>query len=113
MAAAKINDPIYHGLRHQEHYFYCRKIVTGNPGKTGYSGNMGNGYMQRIVLLQSVFSLATSVAASADYYYYIIQLVCNSFRGLKQSLVILSFDPLLNCLFNNLSILVIFQLRMS
>ena len=59
--------------------------------------------MQRIVLLQSVFSLATSVAASAEY--YIIQLVCNSFRGLKQSLVILSFDPLLNCLFNNLSLL--------
>ena len=34
----------------------------GNPGKTGYSGNMGNRYMQRIVLPQSVFSLPISVA---------------------------------------------------
>ena len=55
--------------------------------------------MQRIVLPQSVFSLPTSVAVSADY--YTNQLVCNSSRGLKQSLVILSFDPLLNCLFDD------------
>ena len=71
----------------------------GNPGKAGYSGNTGNSYMQRIVLPQSVFSLPTSVAVSADY--YTNQLVCNSSRGLKQSLVILSFDPLLNCLFDD------------
>ena len=50
----------------------CRK----NPGKTGYSGNMGNRYMQRIVLPQSVFSLPTSVVTSADY--YTNQLVCKS-----------------------------------
>ena len=55
--------------------------------------------MQRIVLSQSVFSLPTSVAASADY--YTNRLVCNSSRGLKQSLVILSLDPLLNCLFDD------------
>ena len=48
----------------------------GNPGKTGYSGNMGNRYMQRIALPQSVFSLPTSVAVSADY--CTNQLVCNS-----------------------------------
>ena len=48
----------------------------GNPGKTGFSGNMGNRYMQRIVLPQSVFPLPTSVAVSSDYYTY--QLVCNS-----------------------------------
>ena len=47
--------------------------------------------MQKIVLPQSVFSLPTSVAVSADY--YTKQLVCNSSHGLKQSLVILSFDP--------------------
>ena len=68
-------------------------------GKTGYSGNMGNRYRQRIVLPQSVFSLPTCVAASADY--YTNQLVCNSSRGLKQLLVIISFDPLLNCLFDD------------
>ena len=72
-------------------------IYRGNPAKTGYSGNMGNRYMQRIVLPQSVFSLPTSVAVSADY--YANQLVRNSSCGLKQSLIILSFDPLLNCLF--------------
>ena len=76
-------------------HYTCR----GNPGKTGYSGNMGNSYIQRIVLPQIVFSLPTSVAASADY--YTNQLVCNSSRGLKQSLVILSFHPLLNCLFDD------------
>ena len=70
-----------------------------NPGKTGHSGNMENRYMQIIVLPQSVFSLPTSVAPCADY--YTNQLVCNSLRGLKQSLVILSFDPLLNYLFDD------------
>ena len=60
---------------------------------------MGNRYMQRIVLPKSVFSLLTSVLGSADY--YTNQLVCNSSRGLKQSLVILSFDTLLNCLFDD------------
>ena len=57
--------------------------------------------MQRIVLPQSVFSLPTSVVGSADY--YTNQLVCNSSWGLKQSLVMLSFDPLalLNCLFDD------------
>ena len=55
--------------------------------------------MQRIVLPQSVFSPPTSVAASANYYKK--QLVCNFSHGLKQSLVILSFDPLLNCLFDD------------
>ena len=55
--------------------------------------------MQRIVLPQSVFSLPISVAISANYYKN--QLVCNSSRGLKQSLVILSCDPLLNCLFDD------------
>ena len=64
--------------------------------------NMGNRYMQRIMLPQSVVSLPTSVAVSADY--YTNQLVCNSSRGLKQSLVILSFDPLLNCVFDDPSI---------
>ena len=59
--------------------------------------------MQRIVLPQSVFSLPTSVVGSADY--YTNQLVCNSSRGLKQSSVILSFDPLLNCLTIHLSLL--------
>ena len=54
--------------------------------------------MQRIVLPQSVFSLPTSVVGSADYYSN--QLVCNSSRGLKQSLAIISFNPLLNCLFD-------------
>ena len=54
--------------------------------------------MQRIGLPQNVFSLPTSVAASD---YYTNQLVCSSSRGLKQSLVILSFDPLLNCLFDD------------
>ena len=71
----------------------------GNPAKTGYSGNMGNRYRQRIVLPQSVFSLTTSVAVSADY--YANTLVCNSSRGLKQSLVNLSFDPLLIRLFDD------------
>ena len=70
---------------------------TGNPGNMGESGNMGNRYMQIILLRQRVFSLPTSVAACADY--YTNQLICNSSLGLKQSLVILSFDPLLNCLF--------------
>ena len=65
----------------------------------GYSDNMGNRYMQRIVLPQSVFSLTTSVSASADY--YTNQMVGNSSRVLKQSLVILSFDPLLNCLLDD------------
>ena len=50
----------------------------GNPGKTGYPGNMGNRYMQRIVLPKSIFSLPTSIAACADY--YTSQLVCNSSR---------------------------------
>ena len=63
----------------------------GNPGKTGYSSNMGNRYVQRIVLPQSVLSLPTSIAASADY--NTNQLICSSSRGLKQSLVILSCDP--------------------
>ena len=75
------------------------KQSRGNQGKTGYSGNMGNRYMQRIVLPQSVFSLQTSVMGSADY--YTNQLLCNSLRELKQSLVILSFDLLLNCLFDD------------
>ena len=57
--------------------------------------------MQRIVLPQSVFSLPTSVVESADY--NTDHLVCNSSRGLKQSLVILSFDPLLNSLFDDSS----------
>ena len=74
-------------------------LLRGKLGKMGYSVNMGNRYMQRIVLPQSVFSLPSSVAASADY--YTDQLVCNSSRGLKQLLVILSFDPLLNCLFDD------------
>ena len=60
---------------------------------------MGNRYKQRIVLPQSVFLLPTSVAACADY--YTNKLVYNSSRGLKQPLVILSFDPLLNCLFDD------------
>ena len=55
--------------------------------------------MQRIVLPQNVVSLPTSVAACVDY--YTSQLVRNSSRGSKQSLVILSFDPLLNCLFDD------------
>ena len=55
--------------------------------------------MQRIVLPQSVFSLPTSVAASADY--YTNNWWCNYSRGLNQSLVIVSFDPLLNCLFDD------------
>ena len=59
--------------------------------------------MQRIVLPQSVVSLPTSVAACADY--CTNQLVCNSSRRLKQPLVILSFDPLLNCLTIHLSLL--------
>ena len=42
---------------------------------------------------------ASSVAAGADY--STNQLVCNYLRGLKQSLVFLSFDPLLNCLFDD------------
>ena len=67
-------------------------IYRGNPAKTGYSGNMGNRYMQRIVLPQSVFSLSTSVAVSANY--YTNQLACNSSHGLKQTLVSLSFDPI-------------------
>ena len=46
----------------------------GSPGKTGYSGNMGNRYMQRIALPQSVFSLPTRVVGSADY--NTNQLVC-------------------------------------
>ena len=61
--------------------------------------NRGNRYMQRIVLPQSVLSLPTSVAAHADY--YANQLLHNSSRGLKQSLVILRFDLLLNCLFDD------------
>ena len=76
----------------------------GYPGKTGYSGNMRNRYMQRIVLPQSVFSLPTSVAVSADYYKN--KLVYNYSCGLKQSLVILSFEPLvLFCLMIHLSLL--------
>ena len=59
--------------------------------------------MQRIVLPQSVISLLNSVAVSANY--FTNQLVCNSSRGLKQSLVILSFDPLLNCLTIHLCLL--------
>ena len=55
--------------------------------------------MQRIVLPQSVLSLPSSVAASADY--YTNQLVRNSSRGLNQLFVILSFDPLLNCFFDD------------
>ena len=41
--------------------------LRGNPAKTGHSGNMGNRYIQKIVVPQSIFSLPTSVAASADY----------------------------------------------
>ena len=52
--------------------------------------------MQRIVLPQSVLSLPTSVGGSADY--HTNQLVCNSSRGFKQSLLLHSYDPLLNCL---------------
>ena len=94
----------------------CCICQKGNPGKTRYSGSMGNRYMQRIVLPQRVFSLPTSVVGSADY--CTNQLVRNSPRGLKQSFVILSFVPLLNCLFDDPSKfaklqLVIFQLRMS
>ena len=55
--------------------------------------------MPRIVLPQSVFLFPARVTACADY--YTNQLVCNSSRGLKQSLVILSFDPLLNYLFDD------------
>ena len=55
--------------------------------------------MQRIVRPQIVFSLPASVVGSADY--YTNQLVCNSSRRLKQSFGILSFDPLLNCLFDD------------
>ena len=55
--------------------------------------------MQRIMLPQSVFSLPTRVAVSADY--CTNQLVCNSSRGLKQSLVNLIFDRLLNVLFDD------------
>ena len=55
--------------------------------------------MQRIVVRQSMFSLPTSVGTSADY--YTKQLVCIYSRGLQQSLVMLSFDPLLNCLFDD------------
>ena len=80
----------------------------GNPGDMGFSGNMGNRYMQRIVLPQSVFSFPTSVVACADY--YTNQLVCNSSLGLKQSLVILSFDSLLNCLFDEPSKVAILSL---
>ena len=69
----------------------------GNPGKTGYSGNMENLYIQKMVLPQSVFS--RSVAAAADY--YTTQLVCNSSHGLKQSSIILRFDLLLHCLFDD------------
>ena len=29
-------------------YVYTYVRAWGNPGKTGYSGNMGNSYMQRI-----------------------------------------------------------------
>ena len=57
--------------------------------------------IRRLVLPHNIFSLPTSVAASADY--YTNQLVCNSSRGLTQSLVILRFDPLLNCLFGDQS----------
>ena len=74
-------------------------VYRGNPGKTGYSVKMGNRYVQRTVLSQSVFSLPTSVTACADYYTNL--LVGNSSRGLKQSLVILCFGPLLNCLFDD------------
>ena len=77
----------------------CYMNSRGNPGKTGYSRNMGNRHMQRIMLPQNVFSLPTRVAVFADY--YTKQLVCKSSRGLKQSLVILRFDPLLNCLFDD------------
>ena len=55
--------------------------------------------MQIIVLPQSVFSLPTSFAACGDY--YTNQLVCNTSRGLYQSVVNLCFDPLLNCLFDD------------
>ena len=48
--------------------------------------------MCKEVLPQSVFLLPTGVAGSADD--YTNHLVCNSSRGLKQSLVVLSFDPL-------------------
>ena len=84
---------------HQQKYKLITIYHRGNPDKTGYSGNMGNRYMQIIVLSQSVFLLPTSVVGSADS--YTNQLVCNSSRGLKQPLVILSFDPLLNCLFDD------------
>ena len=47
----------------------------------GYLSNMGNGYLQRTGLPQSVFSLPTNVTASADY--YTNQLVCISARGLE------------------------------
>ena len=65
----------------------------------GYSGNMRKRYTQRIVLPQSVFALPTSVAGFADY--YANQFLCNTSRGLKQSFLILRFDPLLNCLFDD------------
>ena len=61
---------------------YIETTRRGNPGKTGYSGNMGNHYIQIIVLPQSVFSLPTGVAAYTEY--YTVQLVCNSSRGLKR-----------------------------
>ena len=64
---------------------HFNSACRGKPGKTGHSGNMGNRYMQRIVLLQSVFSLPT--IRIADYYTH--QLVCNSSRGLKQSFICL------------------------
>ena len=61
--------------------------------------NRGNRYMQRIVLPQSVCSLPTSVAASVDYYTNYFE--CNPSRWLKQSVVILIFDSMQNCLFDD------------
>ena len=63
-----------------------KRILNSRPH------NRGNRYMQRIVLPQSLLSLATSVAAHADY--YANQLLYNSSRGLKQSFVILRFVTL-------------------
>ena len=82
MILNKIRPEIDHHLRDtQNGSGHGRQHRRGNPGKTGYSGNMGNRYMQKIVLPQSVFSLPTSVAVSDDY--YTNQMVCNSSHGLK------------------------------
>ena len=63
------------------------RVNRGNLGKTGKSANMRNHYMQRIMLPQSVFSHATSVAASANY--YTNQFAYSSVRGWERSLALI------------------------